>query len=365
MSNRIGSAQSERLSRSAVASLAVFMAASCINFVSAEPEQWTPLTPVLRIEIEPTSVNLRIDDQALLRAQAYDSSGRSVIASFSWNTSDPSIVTVRKNDANVGIITAVGGGEATITVSAPSHSASVKVTVPFDPAAHLYIAPDELILTVSATYPLMVVATDAGGRATPVSPEWSSDDPAVATVERVTGVVTAVGAGNTNISASVGAVKASIPVRVEPADFLAQWATSASASTEYSPVEWSAAQATGVPDVNICADDIRAWASAEPNTVEWLELTYNEPVRPSEILIREVWATGSVVKVEVRDVGGTYHVVFEVPAPTRQVGCPRNFTIRVDGVTELVNAVRVTVDQRLRYDWAEIDAVRLSGYRNK
>ena len=102
----------------------------------------------------------------------------------------------------------------------------------------------------------------------------------------------------------------------------------------------------------------------DSNGVDWLELTYQVPVRPSEILVKEVWATGSIVKVEVRDLGGNYHVVHEA-APTNQVGCLHDLTIPIQGVTELVNVVRVTIDQRVRNDWNEIDAVRLSGYRNK
>jgi hypothetical protein len=357
-------AHRNRLARKAIASLAVFLAWSCINFESTEPEAWTPLTPVARIEVAPTSVTLRIGTATTLHAQAYDSSGRGIATSFSWNTSDPSVATVNRNDANVGTVTAVSAGEATITVSSPSLSVSVKVTVPPDPVAVLQILPEELLLPVSMTFQLTVSAKDAAGRPTPATAEWSSDDPAVATVDRVTGLVTAVSVGNANVAASVGSVTASIPVRVEPADFIAQWAISASASSEYSNTDWSAAQATGVPDVITCADESRAWASVEPNTVDWLELTYQEPVRPSEILIHEVYAIGSIVKVEVRDLGGTYHVVYEA-SPTSQVGCLRKLPIKVEGVTSLVNMVRVTIDQRVRNDWNEIDAVRLSGYRSR
>ena len=363
MSNRFRFARCGRLVRKALASLAVVPAVSCFENEATNPERWTAATPVARIEIEPTSLNLRIGTQATLTAQAYDSSGRATVASFSWNTSDPSVATVSRNDPYVGMVTAVGAGEATITVSGPSHSVSVKVTVPPDPATAIRIKPDELTLSVPATFQLIAAATDAAGRPTPAFVEWSSEDPAVATVDHATGVVTAVGVGMTNVSASVGSVKASIPVRVEPADFLRQWAANATASSSYSndPEIWSAWQATGAPNVTTCEDESRSWASLDFNE-DWLELTYAEPVRPSEIVIHEVWAPGSIVKVEVKDLAGAYHVVYQASTQVR-AECLRKLTIPVEGVTELVNVVRVTVDQRVRKDWNEIDAVRLSGYR--
>ena len=93
-----------------------------------------------------------------------------------------------------------------------------------------------------------------------------------------------------------------------------------------------------------------------------MELTYAQPVRPSEIRIHEVWAVGSIVKVEVKDLSGAYQTVYTAQPINPQI-CLRTLTIPVSGVTAMVSAVRVTVDQRVRLDWNEIDAVRLAGYR--
>ena len=362
MSTRFRPAQSRRLLRHSLASLTAALAVS-FGSETSSPEEWTPFIPVVRIEVAPDSVSLRIGRQTTLRALAFDSSGREVIATFAWNTSDPTIATVTRGDGTLGTVTAIAAGEATITVSTPSLSATAKVTVLPDPVAALRIVPDELILPISTTAQLTATAFDASGRPTPASIDWSSEDPSVVTVDRETGVVTAVGLGSTAVFANVGFVEASIRVRVEPADFLMQWATNAAASSEWSAVEWSAGQAIGVPDVNDCADD-RAWATADPDTIDWLELTYEVPVRPTEIHIYEVWAPGSVVKVEVKNQLGVYHTVYE-GTPTPHPTCLRTFSIHVTSVTDLVNAVRLTVDQRTRRDWNEIDAVQLVGYRNK
>ena len=70
---------------------------------------------------------------------------------------------------------------------------------------------------------------------------------------------------------------------------------------------------------------------------------------------------GSIVKVEVKDVGGEYHTVYTAqPWPQ---ACPRVLTIPVTSVAARVSTVRVSVDQRVLVDWNEIDAVRLAGYR--
>jgi hypothetical protein len=125
---------------------------------------------------------------------------------------------------------------------------------------------------------------------------------------------------------------------------------------------WAAKQATGSPNVLTCADDPNAWASTDANGVDWLELGYDQPVRPTEIRIHEAWAPGSIVKVEVKDPSGTYHQVYSA-SPQTTSDCLRTLTIPVSGVTEYISTVRVTIDQRQRNDWNEIDAVRLTGFR--
>jgi hypothetical protein len=50
-------------------------------------------------------------------------------------------------------------------------------------------------------------------------------------------------------------------------------------------------------------------------------------------------------------------------SPEPFTNCLRTLTIPVTGVTEFISTVRITVDQRQRGDWNEIDAVRLTGFR--
>lgn len=139
-----------------------------------------------------------------------------------------------------------------------------------------------------------------------------------------------------------------------------QWAASAFASSEYTPFDWSANQATGQPDFAGCeANDVRAWASLDANGVDWLELAYVESVHPTEIRVYEVYGVSSIVKVEVMDEAGTYHTVHT--AQPEFLTCPRVLSIPVSGISAKVKVVRVSIDQRTLNDWNEIDAVLLIG----
>jgi hypothetical protein len=154
-------------------------------------------------------------------------------------------------------------------------------------------------------------------------------------------------------------VEPALPVSCPVGAVCEQWAVYATASSEYTTTAWSALQSTGPPNVVGCEDDGRAWASREPNGIEWLELEYHESVRPTEIRIHEVFGVSSIVKVEVKDGAGIYHTVFSAQ-PGRQA-CPRVLSIPVTGVSEMVKVIRVSFDQKTLNDWDEIDAVQLIG----
>jgi hypothetical protein len=191
---------------------------------------------------------------------------------------------------------------------------------------------------------------------------WSSENPSVASVSS-DGTVTAAGAGTTIVRAVSGAAVAEVSVRVEATDFLLQWASGATASSQYYDTgSWAAAQATGAPNVTSCNDEWRAWASLSPNGEEWLELTYDHPVRPTEIRIYEVYAPGSIVKVEVKEPDGSYRQVYNA-TPQPFGSCLRTLVIPISGVTDFITTVRISLDQRQIADWNEIDAVRLTGFR--
>jgi len=141
---------------------------------------------------------------------------------------------------------------------------------------------------------------------------------------------------------------------------LDQWASSATASTQFTSTDFSALQATGAPNVTGCSDDPHAWASTESNGQDWLEVSYATAVVPTLIEIHENNGPGSIWKVEVKTTGGQYVTVYS-NANLSGLDCPHVTSIPVTGVSMEVSAIRISVDQRLLNNWDEIDAVRLVG----
>lgn len=141
-----------------------------------------------------------------------------------------------------------------------------------------------------------------------------------------------------------------------------QWATSATASTEYAPDSWAAYQATGAPNVIECSDNEYAWASGPSDTLEWIELTFGTPVSPTEINIHQSYTPSQVVKVEVFSADGSAHVAW-AGTPQLMSQCPYIMNIGMDlGGTVKVQKVKITIDQSvLGAGWNEIDAVELVG----
>lgn len=141
-----------------------------------------------------------------------------------------------------------------------------------------------------------------------------------------------------------------------------QWATSATASSEYGSVNWAAHQATGEPNVDDCGDNGEAWASKSANTLEWIELTYDIPVIPTEINIYQSYNPSQVVEVQVIDKDGYQYSVW-AGGVEEVANCPDLMTITLDLDYEIVvNKVMVIVDQSIwNVGWDEIDAVELVG----
>lgn len=319
----------------------------------------TTVRQVAGVSVVPASMSLVVGDSVMLIARAIDGEGEPIYQRFAWSSSDPSVATIEQR----GWVTAVSAGVATMTVTSGPFSATAKVSVRnLGPAVTVSVGRSTLNLMIGNVAQLTAIAVDSTGRRLPGAVEWTSVDASVASVGRTDGVVTAIGEGTTIVTATAGDIRAMVFVTVTGIGAaIAQWAVGATASSEYTSDHWSARQATGPPNVFSCQEDPRAWASLDIS-VDWLEVSYHEPVRPSEIRIHEIWAVGAITRVEVKDISGVYHTVF-VPSSSDSRVCPRILTIPVTSVMTMVTAIRITVDQTHIGDWTEIDAVQLIGNR--
>ncbi|MCP4540936.1 MAG: DUF1795 domain-containing protein [Chloroflexi bacterium] len=143
---------------------------------------------------------------------------------------------------------------------------------------------------------------------------------------------------------------------------IAQWALFATASSEYGDFDWAAIQATGEPDTFECGDIATAWASADNSSVEWLELEYALPVRPSAVNIIQTHSPDQVVTVELIDPDGVYHEIYTGEPEDKSDECPYTLSIQVPKANYLATGVKITLDQSvIPATWNEIDAVELVG----
>ncbi len=134
--------------------------------------------------------------------------------SVTWSASPESVVTVEQNGHN-GIVTAVGPGEGTVTVTTNDGGlqATCKVTVEAATIAVESVTLDKETLDLKEGETATLTATVLPEDATYKTVSWKSTNPDVATVDGE-GNVTAILAGQTLITASSGSKEASCQVTV-------------------------------------------------------------------------------------------------------------------------------------------------------
>jgi hypothetical protein len=127
---------------------------------------------------------------------------------------------------------------------------------------------------------------------------------------------------------------------------IAQWASSATATSQYGSPVWSAGQATHAPSVTVCADNVAAWASKSDFGLDTLTVGFKVPVVPKLVKVYQSYNTGQVTSVKVVDAKGTATEIYTAtPAPAPN--CPFVLKIPVTGVTSKIKKIRITVDQSI------------------
>lgn len=140
------------------------------------------------------------------------------------------------------------------------------------------------------------------------------------------------------------------------AEELDQWASSATASTEYTIDRWSANQATGAPNTDACGDISTAWAPAGSGLdPEWLSLSFATPVMATGVRVHETNIAGFIYQVDLVDTSDQKHTVW---TGTDSTACPGWFEITFDKTDYSVSGVVLYTKIE---GWEEIDAVELIG----
>jgi uncharacterized protein YjdB len=168
-------------------------------------------TPVATVVVRPDRVDAVVGSKTPLTATALDASqatlaGRGIV----WTTSNASVATVDGS----GVVTGVGPGSAVITATSEGKSATSTFSIAQGAVKSVVVAPAPVAMVAGQTTQLAASARDAnGGVVTGKSVVWSSSNTAVATVTPQ-GVVTAVGAGSTTITATIDGVSGTSAVTV-------------------------------------------------------------------------------------------------------------------------------------------------------
>lgn len=152
------------------------------------------LPPVTGISLSPSTMNLEAGGSTgLLTATITPSTANQTIT---WTSSHPQFATVSN-----GVVTPIAPGTTTVTATTQQGAltANCAVTVSPVPVTQITLSPSSLNLTVGGSTGAISPAI-LPAKATDKTITWSSSNPSVASV--VNGIVTALAAGNTTITAT-------------------------------------------------------------------------------------------------------------------------------------------------------------------
>jgi trimeric autotransporter adhesin len=178
--------------------------ASCTT--ATDPE------PIATISLQPTSDSVEVGQTySNWTVTLRDIAGGVLTGrSLHWESGNLPVATV---DANTGVVTAVGVGDAIITLRAEGKQAQSTIKV-LQPIVSIIALPDsfDLPLTTNRT----IIASVVGPNGVAITNRvitWSSSNPGVAVVS-ASGVVTAVSVGTTTITIRAGTKQTTVRVRV-------------------------------------------------------------------------------------------------------------------------------------------------------
>jgi uncharacterized protein YjdB len=277
----------ERASRIASASVFLFFASVCSAFLLAgcggsagtHPDQptgtpaspGTPAKTLAGITVGPTTSEITVGatQQYTATGTFSDNSTANITSSVTWSSSSSAAATVN----SAGLATGVSAGTSTITASfsGVTGSATLTVTGSQTPPTLQTIAvtPATANVTVGGTQQLTATATysDKSTKNVTSTVSWASSAPAVATVS-AGGLITAVAAGTTTVTASMNGISSQSTVTVATA---APTVTSISVTPPTASVAVGATQqftaiATYSDKSTKDVTSSASWTSAAPST---------------------------------------------------------------------------------------------------
>ncbi|MEP7383473.1 MAG: Ig-like domain-containing protein [Gemmatimonadota bacterium] len=167
--------------------------------------------PVSSVSVSPGTTQLTAGSSAQFTATALDAGGLVLTGrSVSWSSSDPGVASVSSS----GLVSALSPGTVQLTATIGGVAGSATVTVAAVSVASVAVTPGSASIVVGGTVQLAAAASDvAGNILLGRAVSWSSATPAVATID-ANGLVSAVGAGTSLVTATIDGVSASATITV-------------------------------------------------------------------------------------------------------------------------------------------------------
>jgi uncharacterized protein YjdB len=158
-----------------------------------------PAIPVATVSVTPASPSLQVGATVQLTAVTRDANGNVLAGrAIGWTSTNTGIASVNSS----GLVSAVSAGTANVIASSEGRTATTTVTVTAVPVASVSVSPPTSNLQPGGTVQLSAVTRDANNNVlTGRVVTWASGSTAIATVT-ASGLVTAVGSGTTNITAT-------------------------------------------------------------------------------------------------------------------------------------------------------------------
>jgi uncharacterized delta-60 repeat protein len=159
------------------------------------------------IYLQSSSVELPLGNTAQIAVYLTmtDSHSSRVTSGVTWQSSNTAVATLAVQGDDSVVVTSVGQGVTTISASYQTYGKSVLIKVDPPEITSIAVTPDSASIAVGATKQFKATATmtDKTTQDVTSASNWSSSDTTIATIS-ASGLVTAVKAGTTTISATDG-----------------------------------------------------------------------------------------------------------------------------------------------------------------
>ena len=143
-----------------------------------------------------------------------DNTTQNLTSQVSWSTANSAVATISNVAGSTGIASAASVGSTTISATSSAVSAMTRLTVTAATLSAIQVNPSNVVLAPGTSQALTATGIFSDGSKQDLTTQatWSSSSPAAATFSTVagsTGLVTAVAAGASKLTATVGSVSGS------------------------------------------------------------------------------------------------------------------------------------------------------------